>query len=86
MEGSTNKAFDPEGTQIEIEDLQLTESVTLTFQNVTKVLNIQSKTTHKFVNPFKRRSENYILRTLLDNVNREVRPSEIVALMGPSGT
>jgi ABC-type multidrug transport system ATPase subunit len=86
MEGSTNKAFDPEGTQIEIEDLQLTESVTLTFQNVTKVLNIQSKTTHKFVNPFKRRSENYILRTLLDNVNGEVRPSEIVALMGPSGT
>ena len=86
MEGSTNKAFDPEGTQIEIEDLQLTESVTLTFQNVTKVLNIHSKTTHKFVNPFKRRSENYILRTLLDNVNGEVRPSEIVALMGPSGT
>ena len=86
MEGSTNKAFDPEGTQIEIKDLQLTESVTLTFQNVTKVLNIQSKTTHKFVNPFKRRSENYILRTLLDNVNGEVRPSEIVALMGPSGT
>jgi len=86
MEGSTNKAFDPEGTQIEIEDLQLTESVTRTFQNVTKVLNIQSKTTHKFVNPFKRRSENYILRTLLDNVNGEVRPSEIVALMGPSGT
>ena len=55
MEGSTNKAFNPEGTQIEIEDLQLTESVTLTFQNVTKVLNIQSKTTHKFVNPFKRK-------------------------------
>ncbi len=36
MEGSTNKAFDPEGTQIEIEDLQLTESVTLTFQNGNK--------------------------------------------------
>jgi ABC-type lipoprotein export system ATPase subunit len=58
---------------------QLSPHVTVTFYNVSKVINVPAK----MLDPTSK--ERFIQRTLLDNVSGQIHPGQIVALMGPSG-
>jgi len=58
---------------------QLSPRVTVTFYNLSKVINVPAK----MLDPTSK--ERFIQRTLLDNVSGQIHPGQIVALMGPSG-
>ena len=57
----------------------LSTPITVTFCNVSKVISVPAK----MIDPTSK--ERYIQRTLLDQVSGQIRPGQIVALMGPSG-
>jgi ABC-type multidrug transport system ATPase subunit len=58
----------------------LSPHITVTFHNVSKVINIPGK----MIDPTSK--EKIVQRTLLDNVSGQVHPGQLVALMGPSGS
>jgi hypothetical protein len=74
---------DSSRSQISVEGVQKTDvlrqRITVTFHNVTKVINVPAK----MIDPSSK--ERFIQRTLLDNVSGQILPEQIVALMGPSG-
>ena len=86
MQSFVNQSFEHDKVQTNVTSLPIEESITLTFHNVRKVLNVRSKTAFGCKKFMARRTEKYELRTLLDDLSGQVRPGEITALMGPSGT
>ncbi|CAF3559641.1 unnamed protein product [Adineta steineri] len=70
-------------TQLSFEGMRILEDlspqITITFQNVCKIINIPGK----MMDPPSK--EKIVQRTLLDNVSGQVHPGQLVALMGPSG-
>jgi ABC-type glutathione transport system ATPase component len=74
---------DPLETQMSFEGAKkiaaLSPSITVTFYNVSKVINVPAK----MIDPSSK--ERFIERTLLDKVSGQVHSGQVVALMGPSG-
>jgi len=70
-------------TELSVEGAQIIDAlsprITVTFYNVTKVINVPAK----MIDPTSK--ERFIERTLLDKVSGQINPGQIVALMGPSG-
>ncbi|CAF4519795.1 unnamed protein product, partial [Rotaria sp. Silwood2] len=83
MSGFINESFNDDEIQIDMSPTQSTQSITLTFFEVRKELQVRAETNADF-GCWKLKRATYNTRRLLDEVSGEVRPSEITALMGPS--